>query len=84
MSNEINQPKSPASAPATGSAQTGVRCEDRWHHAFRSPKGVVVDFYDTGEVVIAVEDHEGKTHIWEEMLKAPNDKLRHGGEQQRL
>lgn len=59
-----------------GSANLGVRCHDRWHHGFTQPKGVVVDFCDTGEIVVLVESHDGKTHIWEERLESADRKLR--------
>ena len=61
--------KQPNGAP--GSANLGVRCHDRWQHSFARPKCVVVDFYDTGEIVVLVEDHAGKTHIWEAEERAP-------------
>ena len=66
-------------AGAPGSANLGVRCDDRWHHSFASPKKVVVDFYDTGEVVVLVKDHTGMTYIWEERLDSPNNQAEPSG-----
>lgn len=67
-------PEPPASEQPISKDRLGIRCDDRWHHAFKGPAKVILDFYDSGELVVLVQDGTGMRHLWWHPLSTPTGK----------